>query len=379
MNLIYKYRLLTRKKHYDILDSLLESQRGLYNDALTERRLAWKMCHKGLTKYEQFNELKDLKDEFDGLPVNLLRGTLSRLDKAYKNFFNIGGFPRYRGRGRFRTLEWNEFSGITFDGKRIKSKAFGRIRVHLHRPLPDESKIKQVKISRDSSGWYACFILEVPDIQKVEVNTSVGIDLGLQDLAILSNGERIPSLRAARKVEKKLKDIQRELARKVEGSNNRKQVKIKLSRLNEKVRNQRQTYFHQVSSSLVNKYDQIFIENLKVKEMLKSNYKNLNRSIIDQSWSIFTNMLTYKAESAGKLVVKVDPKYTSQDCSGCGTRKKKELYQRWHSCECGLELDRDHNAALNILAKGIGRNLTRGVVIPWAHESESYKDHLEVI
>ena len=376
MNLTYKYRLLTKEKDHKKLNVLVESQRQLYNSALEERIECYKRTGKGLSKYDQFKHLTEARKEIKELsdvPANLQRGTLKRLDEAFKSFFRRCkkrnekvGFPRFRGPGWFKTLEWNEFSGIAFDGKKIKSKAFGQIRVHLHRPLPDDHDIKSVKLVRDTKGWSVCFSVKVDSKEKIEkVENPIGIDLGLTNFLTLSNGEKIPSLRSARKSERKLRVVNRHLSRCKKGSNRRKKAVLKVAKVHEKVKNQRQTYVHQISARLVKEFDHIVVEDLNIKGMVKS---RLAKSINDAGWGNLLNKLEYKAEKAGIWFEKVDPKYTSQDCSSCGVRIKKSLSERWHSCECGLELDRDHNAALNILARSELSN--RGVVIPGEHKVE---------
>ena len=361
MNVTYKYRLLTKKCDHQRLVVLLESQRQLYNAALAERRYAYKMVGRYVSYYDQCRELTECRSAFSDMrdvPAQLQRGTLYRLDKAFKGFFRRvkagqkPGFPRFKGRGRFHALEWAEFQGITFDGKKIKSKAFGSIRVHLHRPLPDEYEIKDVKIVKDVKGWYVCFRACVSAVEKRNVNSSIGVDVGLESLATLSTGEKIPSLRASRKAERKLRIVNRALSRAQRGSNRRKKTKIRLQRVHAKIKNTRQTYLHQVSAKLIKEHDLIAVEKLSINNMMKN--RHLSKSVADASWSTLKQMLSYKAEKAGKIFIEVDPRYTSQDCSGCGFRVKKKLSERLHICvSCGLILDRDENAARNILNKAV--------------------------
>ena len=177
------------------------------------------------------------------------------------------------------------------------------------------------------------------------------MDVGLESLAILSTGDKIPSLRASRTAERKLRIANRALSRAQRGSNRRKKAKAKLSRVHAKIKNTRQTYLHQVSAKLVQDYDLIAVEKLNVKGLAQS---RLAKSIHDASWSTLKQMLSYKAEKAGKTFIEVDPRYTSQDCSGCGCRIKKRLSDRLHVCtSCGLIMDRDENAARNILNKAV--------------------------
>ena len=157
-------------------------------------------------------------------------------------------------------------------------------------------------------------------------------------------------MRSARKSERKLRIVQRHLSRCKGESKGRKKAVQKVVKVHEKIKNQRETYAHQISARLVKEFDHIVVEDLNIKGMIKS---KLAKSINDASWGNLLNKIEYKAEKAGIYFEKANPQYTSQDCSGCGKRVKKKLSERWHSCECGLELDRDHNAAINILKRGV--------------------------
>ena len=204
---------------------------------------------------------------------------------------------------------------------------------------------------REGRQWVVCFAGEVRQAEKRIVHTAVGIDVGLTDLATLSTGVKIPSLRAARKAERKLRLAQRALARKKRGSNRRVKARERVAGTHRKIRAIRNTYAHQVTAGLAREYDLIAVEALKVRNMIRN--RHLARSIADASWSDLIAKLRYKAERAGATLVEVDPKFTSQLCSGCGEMVQKPLARRWHSCPlCGTELDRDVNAALNILERG---------------------------
>ncbi len=292
-------------------------------------------------------------------PVHLQRGTLKRVDTAFKGFFSrvkrgqTPGFPRYRGKGWYDTLEWQQFRGITFWHGRLKSKAFGSIRVHLHRPLPKNGTITAVKITHDYKGWSVCFVVSVPTPGTKTVNSArcVGVDVGLTSLATLSTGEQIPSLRAARKAERSLRVAQRALSRCKHGSQGRTKARAVVRRVHTKVRNSRRTYAHQQTARLVKRYDLIAIEDLNIKGLART---RLAKSVHDAGWSTLFQILSYKAERAGTTLIRVDPRHTSQDCARCQTRVPKKLHERTHRCpSCGLVEDRDVNAALNILRKAV--------------------------
>jgi len=358
MYITYKYRLLTRKSHHRRLDDLIEQQRQLYNAALEERIDCYRKTGKSLSLFDQIKSLTECRKalpEMAAVSAHLQRGTLTRLDKAFKAFFrrvkkgDNPGFPRFKGKGIYKALEWTEFKGIRFDGKYLISKAFGAIRVHMHRDMPGTPK--SARIVRDTNGWYVCFSVPFPAVEKVEVASMVGIDLGLTDLATLTTGEKIPTLRAARKAEAELRRENRALARTKRGSAGRHKAKQRVARVHRKTRNIRHTYAHQQSAALVRNHDLIAVENLNIDGLAKS---RLAKSVADAGWGTLLNMIAYKAERAGKTFIRVAPQFTSQDCSGCGHRVPKTLKQRTHACpECGLTLDRDVNAAWNILHKAV--------------------------
>lgn len=360
MHLTYKYRVLTKPTQARRLAELLESQRQLSNAALQERIDCYRKTGASLSYFDQCKGLTECRKalpEMAALPAQLQRGTLKRLHEAFQGFFRRvkrgqkPGFPRFRGKGWFDTLEWAEFSGITLTGNRLKSKAFGTLRVHFHRPLPEDAATKSCKIVRDVKGWAVCFVVQVDTPEKCTVQTSVGLDVGLTDLVTLSTGEQIPTLRAVRRAERKLRVAQRHLSRCQRGSKGRHKARAREARCHAKVKNQRRTYAHQISKRLVDRFDLIAVEDLHVKGLART---RLSKSVLDASWSTLLDLIAYKAEKAGHYLVKVDPNYTSQDCSRCEERVKKPLAQRVHQCPaCGLVLDRDENAAVNILNRAV--------------------------
>jgi putative transposase len=279
-------------------------------------------------------------------------------------------YPRYKGKGQYDSLTYPQAGfSVTHDHRVCLSK-IGSIKVKLHRKI--KGAIKTCTIKREGYAWYIIFACEV-EAEHLSVSyEDVGIDLGVMRLATLSNGEAIEHPRYLRKAEKKLQVAQQALSRKKRGSNRRKKAVKTVARLHRKVRNQRQDFLHKQSRALVNRYQVIVFEELEAAHLTKrpkpkqdengrylpngaSAKAGLNKSILDAGWGQFVQYTQYKAESAGRTVLLVNPHYTSQVCSGCGTVKKKELSERWHSCECGTELDRDHNAAINILRLGRSR------------------------
>ena len=363
MILSYKYRLLPSKRQHRALEAILESQRQLYNAALEERIDCYRKTGKGRSYIDQTKSLticrRDLP-EMSKLSVRLQRWTLQRLDDAFVAFFrrvkNSGckpGFPRFRGEGWWDSFGFGDFLGVQLDGQRLRFKGMpGGLKVHLHRQLPDFGNIRSCVFSRDHKGWNVCLQVAIEAPKKRAVSTMVGVDLGLRVFAYCSDGIIIPNPRVARKAEKKMRRRQRALARCQRGSNRRRKVKAQLARLHRKIADARSTWLHQQSAALVNRADFIVVEDLTVKAMMK--HPTLARSIADASWSKFLGFLEYKAEKAGAHFVRIDPRKTSQKCSGCGELVPKSLAVRMHSCpHCGLTIDRDWNAAKNILRAGL--------------------------
>ena len=361
MILTYKYRLLPSKRQHAALAAICEAQRQLYNGALEERIDCYRKTGKSRSYIDQCKALTQCRRELPemaALPVTLQRWTLKRLDDAFAGFFRRlkvrhgnAGFPRFRGRGWWSSFGFAEFSGIRFDGKRLRFKGMpSGLKVHLCRPLPASADIRSCSFTRDHKGWNICFQIEIESPEKKAIAAAVGIDVGLTAFAYQSDGIAIPAPQFARRAEREMRRRQRVLARCRRGSRNRTKAKQRVARLHAKIASQRTTWLHQQSARIVNSYDFIAVEDLKVANMVRNGH--LARSISDAAWSAFVNMLSYKAERAGATFVKVDPRMTSQVCCGCGAIVRKGLADRVHSCpECGLVLDRDNNAAINILRR----------------------------
>lgn len=353
--LTYKYRLLPRKKQYARLDEIAESQRILYNAALEERIGAWKKAKKRITYYDQCKSLTEIRKDDASLPANLQRATLHRLELAYRGFFlrrkrgEKSGFPRFRAMSRWSGFGFGEFSGVVLRGNKLLFRGLdGSLRVHMHRAMSD-GKILACQFKKDSKGWTICFQVRVASEALTNTGNQVGIDVGLKEFAVLSTGESIHNPRHFQKQQSELRRRQRHLARCKRGSNGRKKARLALARVHLKIRNSRSAFLHQVSARLVRENELIAVEDLNVKGLASG---ILAKSVNDAGWSMFMNMLSYKAAKAGRQLVKVDARNTTQACSGCGCIVPKTLKDRTHGCmHCGLVLDRDHNAAINILGR----------------------------
>jgi len=353
----YKYRLYPTKKQVQKLELTLDTCRILYNSCLLDRKNTYEETGEGLTKYNQQVILKNDKVKLlflKEIHSQVLQDVLLRVDKAYKSFFRRvkqkkgkAGYPRFKVMNRYDSITYPQ-SGFEIEDKKLKLSKIGSIKIKLHRNI--KGTIKTCTIKKELDRWYACFSVEYQPEKRIVPNKSIGIDVGLANFATLSNGEVIANPKYLRKSEKKLKQKQRELSKKVKGSNNRKKVKFVLAKLHRKIRNQRRDFHHQESRKLVNRFGFIAVEDLQIKNMVKNH--RLAKSISDAGWGQFLTMLDYKAEEAGGRVEKEGPYYTSQECSRCGECVKKTLADRTHDCPfCGLVLDRDHNAAINIINK----------------------------
>jgi putative transposase len=357
MILTYQYRLLPTKRQHRALESILESQRQLYNAALEERIGAYR---RGVTRgyidqSRALTEWRQSDPEAAAMPVSLQRATLKQLDDAYKGFFRRvkqkgakAGFPRFRGRGWWDSFGFRQFSGISLDGARLRFNGMpGALKVHLHRPLGGDGRIRSCTFRRDTKGWKVGFAVEVECATPRAGERMVGVDLGVTKFAALSDGGFIPSLRAARRAERRLRIAQRALARKQRGSGNRRKARAYTARCHAATACRRLNHLHQAAARLVRDYDVISVEALNIKGLARG---TLARDVHDASWAKFISLLRYKAAKAGACLVEVDPRNSSQDCSDCGERVLKGLEERHHDCpRCGLSIDRDLNAARNIL------------------------------
>ena len=366
MLLTYCYRLTPSKRQHRALEAILESQRQLYNAALEERIGAYRKA--GITRSyvdqcKSLTEWRRSDPEAGSAPVCLQRWTLWQVHEAYRGAFRRldsgakAGFPRFRGKGRYASFGFRQFSGIRFENGRLRFNGVpGGLRVHLHRPLPEGAEIRSCIFRREGKGWKVCFAVEVAAAAPRRGKRAVGVDLGITTFAALSDGGSIPSLKAARRAERRLRKANRALDRKARGSRGRRKARQKLARCHAKTARQRLDYLHKATARLVRDYDVIVVEKLNVKGLARS---ALAKDVHDASWTKFISMLRYKAEYAGARLVEVDPYDTSQDCSGCGVKVPKGLGDRLHKCHhCGLTIDRDLNAARNILHRaGVGPGL----------------------
>jgi putative transposase len=355
----FKYRLRPTHKQATVLGTTLQECRWLYNHFLEERKNAWEQEQKSLGYYQQAIKLPILKNEREALECvysQVLQNVAVRIDLAFKAFFRRAkagekpGYPRFRGRDRYNSITYPQ-SGWRVDERGLHLSKIGCVRMVRHREL--EGTPKTVTISRTSTGkWFAAISCEIESTPSLASNEMVGIDVGLASFATLSTGDKIPNPRFFRTDEKALAKAQRRMSKEEKGTPERKNRRKPVARIHERISNRRNDFAHQASRKLVNRFGIIAVEDLNVNRMVHNHC--LAKSISDAAWTQFTQCLSYKAEYAGRKVVFVNPAYTSQDCSACGHRVPKNLSDRIHRCPCcGLVMDRDENAANNILALGL--------------------------
>jgi putative transposase len=355
----YKFRIYPSKAQNHKLCQTLDLCCELYNAALQERRDAFKIAKISLNYHSQaiqLPEIKECRTEFGLLHSQILQDTLKRLDKAFVSFFrrvkagDKAGFPRFRSRSRYSSFTFPQ-SGFAIESGKLKLSKIGKVKIKLHREI--EGKIKTCTISHSSTGkWFACLSVECTAEALPTSKENVGIDVGLKAFAVLSNGEAIANPKFFRQAEKQLAKAQKKLSAVPKGSAECKKRRKVVARVHERIANKRKDFAHQESRKLVNRFGVMVFEKLNIRGMLKNH--NLAKSIADAAWSQLVTFTSYKAENAGRRVVQVNPRNTSQMCSRCGALVKKDLSVRIHDClRCGLVLDRDHNSAINILALGL--------------------------
>jgi putative transposase len=352
----YQFRLLPNSAQTAELYRVLIDNCETYNAALQERREAWKMERKSITRYDQHAELTELRKDvnFRWISADIQRDAINRVDRAFSAFFRRcraaekPGFPRFKSCRQYDSFTFGSNRPVVKD-RSIRIPNLGDIRMRGGRPISGIAKTATVK--REGKHWTVTVVCDIgPAPERHAVSSLVGVDVGLTNLATLSDGTIIENPRWTRKYESRIAAESRKLALKQRRSKNRIRAREVLRRAHQRAADARKNYLHHVSKWLVTNYDLIAYEDLKISNMVRS---NLAKSIKDAAWGQLIWQITYKAESAGKWAVPVNPRGTSQICSGCGVKVPKTLAERTHSCACGLVLDRDHNAGLNILALGM--------------------------
>jgi putative transposase len=345
----------------------------VYNKTLETRKKGWEQEKQSISLYDTMKMLPAWKQDRPKLRLafsQTLQDACSRVDLAFNAFFRrvkageTPGYPRFKGYYRYDSFTYKQYGNgtkLTADGLYLSK--IGTVKIKLHREPC--GNIKTITIRRDRLGnWYACLSCEVDPQPLPPSSEVVGIDLGLSKFMALSNGEVIDRQRWMKRDEKDLQRIQRKLSKLPTGSAERRKAVRALNHVHTRIANRRRDFAHKVSRQLVNRFQIIAFEKLEVAEMSQNApYKTISKGIADVAWARTVELTSFKAEWAGRTVVKVNPRGTTQNCSGCGQVVPKGLSVRVHNCpHCGLVIDRDLNAARNILSRGLATLHPNGVV-----------------
>jgi len=342
--------------------------RWVYNQALEQRIKAYNRRSESITYNDQQALLTGWRDRMEWLrlvPAQIERDALRRVDRGMKAFFRrvkakeTPGFPRFKSCDRWRSFEVLQPGKYLRDGSKVHVPGVGPMRYRGMQPF--EGAIKGVRVIRKPSGWYVQLIVDTgPPPDERDIQTAIGIDVGLTHFCTLSDGTKVENPRWYRASQHRLRFLQRRVSRRLKGSNRRRRAVQQVQLHHERVGNKRRDWTHKLSRHLINEFDMIAVENLNVKGLART---RLAKSIYDAAWTQFFGQIRSKAENAGCLFVEVDPRNTSQECSACGRVVPKTLSDRVHRCGCGYVADRDENAAKNVLARAIPqvlRESTRG-------------------
>ncbi|NET23857.1 MAG: IS200/IS605 family element transposase accessory protein TnpB [Okeania sp. SIO1H5] len=392
MRTAYQYKLRPNKEQIATIQLWLELLRRQYNYRLGERFSWWSenrcpvnacplvmpipQLRDNPDYYSQKKDLVNTKDKFPEYKLihsQVCQDCIKRVKLAFDRWFKADkngqrlGKPRFKGKGRYRSFTYPQIKLNCIEGNQINLPKIGKVKLIQHRPIPEGFIIKTVTISRKADGYYVTLSLEdksVPALTtKVEptLKNTLGIDMGLKEFLVTSEGESVPIPQYCRKSQQRLKTLQKCLSRKKKGSKRWLKAVEAVAKQHKKVADRRKDFHFKTANELLSKAEVIAHENLNIKGLAKS---RLSKSINDAGWGQFLSILTVKAENAGQKTIGVNPKNTSQDCSNCGKKVDKELNIRTHSCpHCGIAIDRDVNAAINIKNRAVGHSVlkARGV------------------
>ena len=380
MNTAYQYKLRPTRQQVIEIERWLSMCCAQYNYLLAARFDWWErnrspvnacplICHLPELRdnpdyYSQKKTLPKLKTThswYGEVYSQVLQDVVKRVKSAFDRFLKgdsnkkRSGRPRFKQRSRYRTFTYPQIKEGCLQHNLINLPMFGKVKVILHRPLPNGFKVKTVSVTKKADGYYVTLSLSdqtVPEI-KPDFNPEsiTGIDVGLKEFLTTAQNETVAIPQYYRKAQKRLKVIQKRVSRRTKGSNRRLKAIKSLGKQHKKVADKRLDFHYKTANNLLRKYDVIAHEDLNVKGLARTNKA---KSIHDAGWSNFLTILRTKAENAGLLTIAVSAYNTSQNCSKCGVKVPKELHERWHSCTCGCSLGRDHNAAINIMNRSAG-------------------------
>jgi putative transposase len=379
----FRYRLHPTFRQTQSLLHQLEYQREIYNAALEERINVWVRERRSVAYFEQCRTLTDLKEirpEVLTSGVRVCRGTLKRLDRAFAAFYRrvqrgeTPGFPRFKSASRFDSLQWEDTGGwkVKPEIRRLYLQGIGEVKANYHRPLAGVPKAITVK--REGTKWWVSIrCVDVPATPLEPCGREIGLDLGVKNLVATSDGELIVAPRFGSKSRDRVSDAQRSIARCKKGSTRQKRQILRFGNIHRKISNRRRNAAHQLSRQLINDFDFIAVEDLEIAKMVRASTSifgrtssvalvrqrtiqdsRLSKMIYDAGWGTLLSLVQYKAESAGRILVSVDPRYTSQTCAECGNVDAgNRVSQAMFRClACGHQDNADVNAARNILRAG---------------------------
>ncbi|WP_292390380.1 RNA-guided endonuclease InsQ/TnpB family protein [Methanosarcina sp. UBA5] len=357
---VNRYRIYPTKSQVTKLNETLELCRWVYNETLALRKNVWETEQKRISYFDSKKMIpiwKKDKTELKTVHSHTLQDVTMRVDLAFQAFFRRvkagekPGYPRFKGKGWYNSITYLQ-SGFSLNGNILTLSKIGDIKIKKHREL--EGNIKRLTIRRTSTQkWFVSILTDVDSYQPLEhSDKSIGIDVGILSFAALSDGTFVANPRFYVKEEKNLAKVQRKHSKTEKGTPARKKTLKVLRRVHERIANKREDFAQKLSKTLVNNYGIICFEDLNIKNMVKDPL--YAKGIMDAAWNKLVTYTSYKAENAGRKVVLVNPYNTSQLCSKCGNIVEKDTSVRVHNCPyCGLSIDRDYNASINILRLGL--------------------------
>ena len=366
----YEFRLYPTPLQVSRLQGWLDLCRDLYNAALQQRRDEWTSHKKSLGKFDQKREIPPLREQipaFKDVNTAVLQDVIGRVDKAFQGFFRrvkrgeTPGYPRFQGSHRYQSFTHPQASTTSWTERRIRIPSFGWIRWKPWKSLVDLGNVKTLTVRRRVDGWFITLSCEVQKPKDLPATgQAIGIDIGLKEQVVTSEGEALGDLKALKAKELQVRKAQQRLSQKTKGSNRYRKARQILARRSLDLTRARKANLDRITRKLVNENDVIAVEDLDVVSLTNLGHKipvigrGMRRNWKHVEPGLLIHMLTYKAEEAGRRVVKVDPRGTTQECSGCGKTVPKNLSVRVHDCpHCGLVLDRDHNAARVVLKRSL--------------------------
>lgn len=357
MKLTFEAKLYPNKQQERKLFEMFHNARKLYNEMLETKINAYQNEKKTISR---FDLQKQFKAEYKELPATVKQMMAYRVNVAYDKFFNkLSKFPRFKSANRFRSIELRQYK-IDYQIVNDKLKIWKQIGSIKMKGFRKTDNFSMGRIVKRASGWYFQYGTEIKEKEQIEkIKLVIGIDVGLKSFLVDSEGKEEKPSKFFRKSEYRIRKQQRKVSKAVKGSSRRRKKIQLLAKTHEHIANQRKDWLHKLSRKYANKYDMVAVEKLNISGMLKNHF--LAKSIQDSAWNIFSNMLSYKLKMLGKHYIQINPKYTSQKCSGCGELVPKSLSVRTHICpHCNLIIGRDENAAKNILKlaleQGFGEN-----------------------